>query len=123
MLSVHSRDSLSCVIRAALTNGNSCLSKAKGTLSYRRTESTGSRERISRCTISAASMSKQKVDVWPEMTMRKMLCVLVSLLLSSGVALGAKRIAVIVDTSGSMQQNDPPRYADQLAKILGDLVE
>ena len=34
-----------------------------------------------------------------------------------------RRIAVIVDTSGSMQQNDTPRYAVQISKILSDLVE
>src|SRR5262245_22932484 len=34
-----------------------------------------------------------------------------------------RRIALIVDTSGSMESNDPPRYAVQIAKILSDLVE
>ncbi|MBL8213825.1 MAG: hypothetical protein JNK87_24115 [Bryobacterales bacterium] len=33
-----------------------------------------------------------------------------------------KRISIIVDTSTSMNQNDPQRYAAQIAKILGDLV-
>jgi hypothetical protein len=34
-----------------------------------------------------------------------------------------RRIALIVDTSGSMKQNDPPRYAAQISKILSDLAE
>ncbi len=34
-----------------------------------------------------------------------------------------RRIALIVDTSGSMQQNDRSRYAVQISKILSDLAD
>ena len=34
-----------------------------------------------------------------------------------------RRIALIVDTSGSMRENDRPRYAVQISKILSDLAE
>ena len=36
---------------------------------------------------------------------------------------GGRHLAVIVDTSGSMESNDPPRYTMQLSKILGDLTD
>src|ERR1700751_5607523 len=34
-----------------------------------------------------------------------------------------RRVALIVDTSGSMERNDPPRYAVQISKVLSDLVD
>ena len=60
--------------------------------------------------------------------MRKLPPVL--LLVGSALALAApavraaeRHLAVIVDTSGSMSQNDPSRYTLQLAQILSDLVD
>lgn len=37
-------------------------------------------------------------------------------------ALAQRKVAVIVDTSSSMRQNDRPRYSAQVAKILSDLM-
>jgi len=44
------------------------------------------------------------------------------LVLIAGTAWSQRRVSLIVDTSGSMKENDPQRYAAQIAKILGDLV-
>src|SRR5215467_5586911 len=55
--------------------------------------------------------------------MKKTSLILLLLLLSSRVASSAERIALVVDTSGSMRDNDRPRYAAQISKILGDLVD
>jgi hypothetical protein len=52
--------------------------------------------------------------------------------LALGVAIGLlaatawaneRHVAIILDTSGSMQENDPPRYTMQLSQILSDLLE
>lgn len=47
---------------------------------------------------------------------------LLAFALMAGFAWPQRRISVIVDTSNSMTQNDQQRYATQIAKILGDLV-
>src|SRR4051794_17253019 len=54
--------------------------------------------------------------------MKRALFIFVLLLFGRNV-FAAERIAIIVDTSGSMNQNDVPRYAAQIAKIIGDLVD
>ena len=55
--------------------------------------------------------------------MKKTLVVLLLLILSTHVVCASERIALVVDTSGSMRDNDRPRYAAQISKILGDLVD
>src|SRR5215831_10453903 len=55
--------------------------------------------------------------------MKRMLIALGLTVLSSSFAIAGKRIAVIVDTSGSMDTNDRKRYAAQIAKILSDLTD
>jgi len=51
-------------------------------------------------------------------------CSLLAMSLSSAIA-GAqgRRVAVVLDTSGSMQRTDPQRYAVQMTKILADLLK
>src|SRR5262245_42672531 len=36
---------------------------------------------------------------------------------------GGRQVGVVMDTSGSMIKNDPPRYAIQITKILSDLLD
>ncbi len=43
-------------------------------------------------------------------------------LVSAAAAAESRHLAVILDTSGSMDGNDPPRYTVQLSKILSDLL-
>lgn len=59
--------------------------------------------------------------------MRPLPVLLLALLLgslgSAAPAAAARHLAIIVDTSGSMQGNDPQRYTMQLSQILSDLVD
>lgn len=48
--------------------------------------------------------------------------IILLLILSAGTIAAQRRISIIVDTSNSMTENDPERYAVQITKILGDLV-
>src|ERR1700757_4738218 len=43
------------------------------------------------------------------------------LLLLVSCAHAERRVAIVIDTSGSMLTNDRPRYTVQLAKIIADL--
>lgn len=43
--------------------------------------------------------------------------------LFASVASAQRKIAVVVDTSISMKENDPQDYAEQISKILGDIAE
>jgi hypothetical protein len=52
------------------------------------------------------------------------LAVFAALGLAAATARAADRyVAIILDTSGSMQENDPPRYTMQLSQVLSDLLE
>lgn len=48
---------------------------------------------------------------------------LATLLLTASPAAAGRHVAVILDTSGSMQGSDPPRYTMQLSQILADLLD
>jgi len=45
------------------------------------------------------------------------------LLTATGAQAANRNLAIIVDTSGSMQQNDPQRYTMQLTQVLADLMD
>jgi hypothetical protein len=44
-------------------------------------------------------------------------------LVASPALAASRRLAIVVDTSGSMQQNDPRRYTMQLAQVIADLAD
>jgi len=49
--------------------------------------------------------------------------VLLAAFLLASAASAQRKIAVVVDTSISMKENDPQDYAEQISKILGDIAE
>jgi hypothetical protein len=57
--------------------------------------------------------------------MRRVPILLAILWLAAAGALRARdrHVVVLIDTSGSMQQNDRPRYTVQLSQIIGDLLD
>ncbi len=55
--------------------------------------------------------------------MRQLLFITLVALLTAVAAPAQRKIAVVVDTSISMKEYDPQDYAEQLSKIIGDIVE
>jgi hypothetical protein len=52
-----------------------------------------------------------------------LLLTLLGALTAAQLQANGRHLAIVVDTSGSMQQNDPQRYTMQLSQVLSDLVD